>query len=290
VILIILAFPRTARNQNIDNSLNGADNAPPTLFRQSVTRLLERDLANSTKSYQDISFLLFDVRTRTLLASQWDHSETPLSAGSLVKPFAALAYGRTHEFRYPMHHCAGLAGGCWLPLGHGDVGVISAIAYSCNSYFRMLTANMTGEQVSPVAMEFGLDLPPSGLGGAALSGLGGEWRISPSHIARAYLELNRHREEVGVREVLAGMADSARVGTGAAVGRSLNPITALVKTGTAACTHTKRAPGDGFVVALVPASQPEFLLLVRVHGEPGAKAAITAGRMLHLIYADSSQR
>jgi hypothetical protein len=41
-----------------------------------------------------------------------------------------------------------------------------------------------------------------------------------------------------------------------------------------------RAPGDGFVVALVPAQQPEILLMVRVHGVPGAKAAETAGRML----------
>jgi hypothetical protein len=36
-------------------------------------------------------------------------------------------------------------------------------------------------------------------------------------------------------------------------------------------------------VALVPAEQPEFLLMVRVHGVPGAKAAVTAGHMLSRI-------
>ena len=55
---------------------------------------------------------------------------------------------------------------------------------------------------------------------------------------------------------------------------------ALVKTGTAPCTHTPMLPVTDFVVALVPAQQPEILLMVRVHGVPGAKAAETAGRML----------
>ena len=83
--------------------------------------------------------------------------------------------------------------------------------------------------------------------------------------------------------MVAGMAQSARQGTGAEVDRALQHASALVKTGTAACTHQARAPGDGFVVALVPAEQPELLLTVRVHGVPGAKAALTAGRMLSRI-------
>jgi len=40
---------------------------------------------------------------------------------------------------------------------------------------------------------------------------------------------------------------------------------ALVKTGTAPCTHPHAAPGDGFVIAMVPANRPELLLFVRVH-------------------------
>jgi hypothetical protein len=34
---------------------------------------------------------------------------------------------------------------------------------------------------------------------------------------------------------------------------------------------------------LFPAEQPELLLMVRVHGVPGAKASVTAGRMLSRI-------
>ena len=78
-----------------------------------------------------------------MLASRWDDAGTPIPMGSLVKPFTALAYGEEHQFRYPTHVCLGGAGGCWLPRGHGEIGISSAIAESCNSYFRMLTANMT---------------------------------------------------------------------------------------------------------------------------------------------------
>ena len=111
-------------------------------------------------------------------------------------------------------------------------------------------------------------------------GLGEQWRISPLHMAHAYLELYGRRDQPGVRELLSGMAESARRGTGVGVGRALKHTVALVKTGTAPCTHPRPAPADGFVIALVPANQPELLLMIRVHGVAGAKAAMTAGRML----------
>jgi cell division protein FtsI/penicillin-binding protein 2 len=79
------------------------------------------------------------------------------------------------------------------------------------------------------------------------------------------------------------MALSARDGTGAQVHRAFPSADALAKTGTATCTHSRRAPGDGFSVVLVPADDPQILLLVRVHGVSGAQAARTAGQMLRLI-------
>jgi hypothetical protein len=147
----------------------------------------------------------------------------------------------------------------------------------------MLTANMSSADLAPTARRLGLDPPAANLSGAALIGIGNRWLISPLHAARAYLELNRRRDQPGAREVLAGMAQSAWQGTGSEVDRALRGSHALVKTGTAACTHPSHAPGDGFVVALVPAEQPEFLLMVRVHGVSGATAAVTAGRMLRRI-------
>jgi cell division protein FtsI/penicillin-binding protein 2 len=249
-----------------------------SLFAQSAAQMLQREFTG-----REVSFLLLDVQTGALLAARWDNPDQPIPLGSLVKPFVALAYGEEHQFHYPIHVCRGDTGGCWLLRGHGEIGVTAAIADSCNSYFRMLTTGMTSADVISSATRFGLDPPSPELSGSDLIGVGNRWLVSPLHMALAYLELNRRRDQSGAREVIAGMAQSARRGTGAEVDRSLKHSSALVKTGTAACTHRDRAPGDGFVVALVPSEKPELLLMVRVHGVPGAKAALTAGRMLSRI-------
>src|SRR5260370_39117340 len=78
-------------------------------------------------------------------------------------------------------------------------------------------------------------------------------------MANAYLELIRRRDQPGVRQVLDGMAQSAWRGTGAEVDRALEHPEALVKTGPALCTHSKHAPGDGFVIAMMPAADPQIL-------------------------------
>jgi cell division protein FtsI/penicillin-binding protein 2 len=252
--------------------------AAKSLFSQSAVLVLEREFPSS-----DISYLLFDARNGTLLSSRWDDPSKPIPLGSLVKPFTALAYGETHENQFPTHVCRGEASGCWQVRPHGKLDLVSAIAVSCNSYFRALAEDLTGEQLIPIAKRFGLDPPDPALSGPALMGLGDRWRIAPIKMARGYLELYRRRDQPVVREVLAGMAQSARSGTGKGVGDALKNVDALVKTGTAPCTHTHAAPGDGFVVAMVPANQPELLLLVRVHSVPGATASLTAGRMLHRL-------
>jgi hypothetical protein len=254
--------------------------SPPrtSLFAQSAGEILNRDFSSGA-----ISFLLLDAQTGRVLASRWDNPEVPIPLGSLVKPFTALAYGEHHAFRYPVHTCRGTATGCWLPRGHGDVNLPSAIGYSCNSYFRMLTAKMNAADVSPTAIGFGLEPPPPGTAGPALAGLGNRWHVAPASMAHAYLELARRRDQPGVQEVLAGMAQSAEQGTGAEVDRALPFPDALVKTGTASCTHSKRAPGDGFTIVLAPSEDPRILLMVRVHGVPGAQAAKTAGQMLRHI-------
>jgi hypothetical protein len=139
---------------------------------------------------------------------------------------------------------------------------------------------LSGEKLLPTTRRFGLEAPDPEMTGPGLMGLGDRWLISPLHMAHAYLELYRRREQPGVRELLAGMARSAQQGTGAGVGRALKHTDALVKTGTAPCTHLQPAPADGFVVAMIPAEQPEILLMIRAHGVAGAKASVTAGRML----------
>lgn len=272
-VLLFLCLPGRAEAQSAQSS--GPASQPKSLFAQSAIQVLDQEFEDGR-----ISYLLFDAQTEVLLSSRWENESRPIPLGSLVKPFTALAYAEAHDFQYPKHVCKGEASGCWQAHPHGELDIVSAITVSCNSYFRELAANLNGEQLLRTTDKFGLEPPNPGLTGASLMGLGDQWLISPLHMARAYLELYRRRDQPGVREVLTGMAQSAEHGTGAGVGRALKPTDALVKTGTAPCTHLHSAPADGFVVALVPASQPEILLMIRVHGVAGAKAAFTAGRML----------
>ncbi len=249
--------------------------SPKSLFAQSAVQILDREFRDA-----GVSYLLFDARTANLLSSHWEDAARPIPLGSLVKPFTALAYAERHDFQYPTYVCKGEASGCWQLHPHGKLDIVSAIAVSCNSYFRDLAANLRSEQLLPITNRFGLESPDSNLAGPDLMGLGDRWLISPLHMARAYLELYRRRDQPGVREILTGMARSAQHGTGAGVGRALKYSDALVKTGTAPCTHLHPAPADGFVIAMVPANQPEILLMIRVHRTAGAKASVTAGRML----------
>lgn len=254
------------------------DDGNVSLFSQSASEILNRGFPG-----KKISFLLLDARSGQMLALRWEHAETPIPMGSLMKPFAALAYGERHHFKFPTHVCGGTGTGCWRPGGHGSVNLAAAIAYSCNSYFRMLTADLISDDVVPIVARFGLDPPDQGTSGMGFAGLGSRWRVSPVRLARAYLELLHQKRNPEVSQILEGMAESAREGTGAAVNRALPFPGALVKTGTAACTHPPHAPGDGFTVALFPADDPKILLMVRVHGVPGAQAAEPVGHMLKLI-------
>src|SRR5690348_12352930 len=144
-----------------------------SLFVQSAATRLDAEISRA-----DVSFLLIDTQTGDLLTLRWDNPRRPIPVGSLVKPFIALAYGEQHAFRYPTHVCRGTATGCWLPRGHGDVDLTSAIAHSCNSYFRALTAGMTAAEISPMATRIGLQIPSDDLRGAELVGIGNRWSIA----------------------------------------------------------------------------------------------------------------
>lgn len=110
---------------------------------------------------------------------------------------------------------------------------------------------------------------------STLTGIGTQWPISPHQIAAAYAALSSDESAAGIRE---GMRMSAKHGTAKALRSE-----ALAKTGTAPCSHKKKAPGDGYVAVLYPASSPRYVLLVQVHGVSGAVAAHTAGEMLKVI-------
>lgn len=249
-----------------------------SLYDQSIARVLAERYDS-----RNVSYILVDSDTHSVIASRWDDMEEPVPVGSLVKPFLALAYGQKHDFRYPPYFCRGSADGCWLPRGHGQVDISAAIAYSCNAYFLNLASLLHPEDLDPIARRYGFSWWRTPLDAAEMIGLGGEWRVAPAELIRAYLLLSATPHPAGAAQVLRGMVLCARSGTAEAVDRHLHGLAALAKTGTAPCVHDHRAPGDGYVLVLYPADQPRLALLVRVHGVPGARAAEVGGRMLNTV-------
>ena len=254
------------------------------LRQQSLARLLEQRFPE-----QDLSYLLLDARSGALIAERWPDASQPLPMGSLLKPFTALAYGEAHGFQYPEYVCRGQAGGCWRPRGHGRIGLTQAVAHSCNAYFRSLAAQVTAEELSAVLARYGVNAADPADSASAKIGVGKGWKVPPLEMARAYLALASRSSDPGADDLAAGMLLSARLGTGSAVDTALGPplAGARVKTGTAPCLHSHKLPGDGYAVVLYPAESPRFLLLVQVHGVPGSKAAVSAGRIMRVV-ADGS--
>lgn len=249
LLLLLVKIPATPQS------------AAQDLHAQSAKAELERDF-----NEPDLSYILLDENGQ-IMAQHWDQPDRDIPVGSLLKPFFAVAYGRAHH-SFPAFYCAGKKT-CWLPRGHGTLHIREAIAFSCNSYFHQLVAS-AGSGFRP-AME-GFDLHARGERSLSTA--------APLALARAYLELTRHSQEAEVSPVLEGMELSAQKGTAKAIAKELPAMTAMAKTGTAPCTHAKRAPGDGFALVMTPADHPRAVLLVRLHGKPGFMAADWAGRMI----------
>ena len=233
----------------------------PTLFEQSVVRVLERSFPSS-------QWLLMDAASGEVLGMRWPNANRPIPFGSLVKPFTASSAAGVA----PRLRC--VPEDCWLPAGHGDLDLQSAIAYSCNSYFLQFASTLPREQVRLSVSRYGL-APPEKFDAETLTGIGWGWPVSPLQMARAYAKLSRSSEANSMR---AAMQVAARHGTARAIGSE-----ALAKTGTAPCTHAQKAPGDGYVALMYPAQSPRYVLLAQVHGVTGSVAAATAAEMLSVI-------
>lgn len=225
------------------------------------------------------AYVLVDATTERVLESRWEDLDSPLPLGSLIKPFTALAYADTHRFAYPTFTCRGARDGCWLPAGHGRVGITPAIAESCNAYFRQIARRTSPEALAARLQWFGVRttaMPTR----EAMVGLGDALKLAPSAVIRGYLELVSRAVQPGIPPILDGMLASARTGTGRGVGVAIRGSEALVKTGTAPCSHQRRATADGYTILLYPADRPRVVLLVQAHGRTGADSAVIAGEVL----------
>ncbi len=197
-----------------------------------------------------------------------------VSFGSLLKPFLLLAYARTHT-RYPEVVCYGTASGCWLPKGHGRQTVCPALANSCNAYFLALAAGIDRAALDSVCLEYQLSPPAAKSTAASWIGLKEGWPQSAEPVLRAFRHLVQNRSNPAAGLALAGMELCARKGTGRGV-----ELHCFAKTGTAPCSHTPAAEGDGFAVLIYPTDTPRLILLAAQHGTTGAHTAGLAGVLL----------
>lgn len=246
-------------------------------YLQNASRLLSRQFASP-----DVSYILLDIRSDKSIEAGWSDAGKALPAGSLVKPFTAVAYAESHDFHFPEQTCEG-GSACWNPAGHGKLDIVHAIALSCNSYFSQLASRVSAVWVGEVSHRYGLAGPTVATTSAGLAGRYGEWRESPRALVRAYAELLSRGSQPGVGAILQGMAESAKSGTSMGASSSVSRIALLGKTGTAPCTHADHAPGDGFSLLAWPAETPHYILLVRLHSAPGAQAAVLAGKMVRAL-------
>jgi cell division protein FtsI/penicillin-binding protein 2 len=187
--------------------------------------------------------------------------------GSLLKPFLILAYGATHT-RFPVTHCSGAKDGCWLSRGHGDQDIVNGLANSCNAYFLALAKGIDRAALDSICLSYGLTAPARAANARNLIGLESGWPQTPLTAVAGFASLAQNRGRATVDIVLAGMERCAASGTARAI-----RLDCYAKTGTAPCTHTPRAPGDGFVIAIYPRVQPRNVTLFEQHGTTGAEAA-----------------
>jgi stage II sporulation protein D len=204
----------------------------------------------------------------------------PLEAvpvGSLVKPFVVHAWARAHPGQTPpVARCDGAR--CWLPSGHGVLGLVRATAISCNAYFRALAGDMPedvlAESLRAAAFRVPDPLTPDGAIGLATPG--GLVSAAPRDVLAAYVGLVREpwpRDDGVRRQLVAGLRDSAHDGTAA----GLAAAGFFAKTGTVPALDGRALSTSGWVVA-VDASARAYLGLLP-HGTGRAAARALAARL-----------
>jgi hypothetical protein len=198
----------------------------------------------------------------------------PLPVGSLVKPFLAEAWARSHPGETPPRATCDARSRCWRPSGHGTLGLARALAVSCNTYFARLAAEIPREQLAETlrAEGFVVEGPLSPSAALGLDGNADAPTVEPTALLVAYERLLTRpwaAEEDAVRgEVLAGLRESARLGTA----RGARAV--LGKTGTVPSLRGLPQHTSGW--ALVAASSGTLRLALLRDGT-GREAAVALG-------------
>ena len=197
----------------------------------------------------------------------------PLPVGSLVKPFLAEGWSRSHPGSTIPRVVCDRRSGCWKPSGHGELGLARALALSCNSYFRKMAAETPPGVLRATLRDEGFAVGDSISPETALGlGRGGEDApvIEPFALLRAYERLVTRpwaaNEEPVRKELVAGLHEGARLGTA----RGARAV--MGKTGTVPSLLGRAQHTSGWVLAVGSSGSLRLALLRDGTGREAAKA------------------
>lgn len=140
-----------------------------------------------------------------------------MAVGSLQKPFVAKAWAAAHPAEASPSIPCTPSDHCWLRQGHGTLGLPSALARSCNTYFLRLAEATPKAVLARVFEAEGFrhqGLTPSEAIG--LPGPKGLVTIAPSRLLQAYVRLLKEPWPLGEAtrgEVRRGLREAAQGGT-----------------------------------------------------------------------------
>ncbi len=202
--------------------------------------------------------------------------------GSLQKPFVAEAWARSHPGQRPAAFTCTRDSRCWLPSGHGHLGLARATALSCNAFFLELARATPRELLAQVLRERGFVVrePLSPETGMGLPG-SGEVAIAPQALLRSYRELTSRPWSQGEpvrRELLHGLREAALTGTAAGLGQRGY----WAKTGTVPALDGQPLATSGWALALDDAG---FAVLALQGRGTGRDAARELGELLPRLRA-----
>ena len=266
-----------------------------------------------------IEAIVFDIHDGRILAAQSEKGFMVYrSVGSLAKPLVSYALLVAGKSDNNVYFCRASSSeekstkSCWYKPGHGNLTFSSALANSCNAWFRQWLDGADDAAVISFFDELGIvepaELASTSQPAVAISGLEENLSFSTLNCAAGFASLfnggilfavhadgqdaklipvgTMKLDSDAVQKIAEGMRECGAVGTGSAFGDILGPGSALVKTGT---TYAETPGGidtsqtDGWCIALYPAERPRLLVLLRFPGGSGAQAAGEAATFLNKV-------
>ncbi len=219
--------------------------------------------------YSNDCFIVTEIKSdKILYIDNYEYANKMLFPGSLLKPFTILSIPDIHEETTLM--CTGwsdLNNRCWSKASHGEIDIIQALAYSCNSFFIQYLGDKLSLDVYHKTLSHHLNFSGSfDSKNYVLEsiGLGTNLKTTPLNILKAYNSIFRENPE-GIEIIRQGMKDASYYGTG----KQLTVITDLwdvaCKTGTSYRIMEDGtldwSSNTGWFLIMYPADDPKYSFL-----------------------------